>query len=169
MSRAWYGIPVLLMCSCATPPVKHYTMIPKGASQAAQEATFRATEAPGIKPFVKIDGREFSVGTEVEEAARDGFIYPFRETEMRSLEVQLPPGPHKVDVAIKWIYSWSLPFSKGRTISFDAEAGKSYELQIELVRFNDLRATGNIDWETKVVEVGTKKEFRAGPDSPRQL
>jgi hypothetical protein len=48
---------------------------------------------------------------------------------MRSLEVRLLPGSHKIDVAIAYNGSWSLPFRKGRNISFEAVPGKSYELQ----------------------------------------
>ena len=169
LARAWVGIPVLLMCSCASSPVKHYTLASQGASRPADEATFRASEQPAFKPFVKIDGHEFSVGSELESTLIDGLIHPFAEPQMRSLDVRLLPGSHKVEVAIAYMGSWSLPFSKGRTINFEAEAGKSYELQFDVIKFNDHRATGNIDWETKVVEVGTRKEFKSDPDSPRQL
>jgi hypothetical protein len=169
LARAWVGIPVLLMCSCTSAPVKHYTLVSKGASRPADEATFRASEQPAFKPFVKIDGHEFTVGSELEATLVEGLVHPFAEPEMRSLEVRLLPGPHKVEVAIAYMGSWSLPFSKGRTINLEAEAGKSYELQFDVLKFNDHNATGNIDWETKVVEVETRKEFRPGPDSPRQL
>ena len=87
---------------------------------------------------------------------------------MRSLQVRLLPGHHKVNVAIAYMGSWSLPFSKGRTIDFDAMGGKTYRLQFKVIQFNDLRATGNIEWGTKVIEVETNKEFEPGPDSPAQ-
>ncbi len=87
---------------------------------------------------------------------------------MRSLEVRLLPGHHRVEVAIAYMRSWSLPFSKGRTINFEAVAGKSYQLQFKIIKFNDLRATGNIDWGTKVIEVDTGKEFVPDPDAPVQ-
>src|ERR1039458_7086725 len=169
LARAWVGIPVLLMCSCASTQVQHYTLASQGASRPADEATFRASEQPAFKPFVKIDGHEFSVGSELESTLIDGLIHPFAEPQMRSLDVRLLPGSHKVEVAIAYMGSCSLPFSKGRTINFEAEAGKSYELQLDVIKFNYHRATGNIDWETKVVEVGTRKEFKSDPDSPRQL
>ena len=168
VARASFGIPVLLMCSCTSTPVKHYTLASKGAPRPADEALFRATEQPAIKPFVKIDGHEFSVGSEVKEAILEGFVHPFAEPQMRSLEVRLLPGPHKVEVAIAYMGSWSLSFSKGRTINFDASAGKSYELELNIIKFNDFLASGNIDWGTRVVEVDTQKEFESEPASPGQ-
>lgn len=165
---AWFGIPVLLMCSCTHTPVKHYTLASQGAPRPAEEAVFTATEKPAIKPFVKIDGHEFSVGSELEQALVDGFLDPFSEPQMRSLEVRLLPGPHKVNVAIAYMGSWSLPFSKGRTINFEANAGKTYRLQFKVIQFNDQRATGNIEWGTKVIEVETRKEFESEPDSAGQ-
>jgi hypothetical protein len=168
---AFFGIAAFLMCSCSSSPVKQYSVAMQGAPRPAEEAIFRASEQPASKPFVKIDGHYFSVGSDLEEDVLSPYPYlhPFDEPRMRSVEVRLLPGHHKVEVAIKWIKSWSLPFSKGRTIDFEAEAGKSYELQFDVLKFNDYSATGNIDWETKVVEVETRKEFRPGPDSPRQL
>ena len=170
-AMAFFGIPVLLMCSCSSTPVKQYSLALEGAPRPAEEALFKASEQPASKPFVKIDGHYFSVGSDLEEAVLNPYPYlhPFEEPRMRSVEVRLLPGQHKVEVAIKWIKSWSLPFSQGRTINFEAEAGKSYELQFDVIKFNDLCATGNIEWETKVVEVETRKEFKPGPDSPRQL
>ena len=116
-----------------------------------------------MKPFIKLDGHAFSVGSELEGTVADGIIHPFTEPQMRSLEVRLLPGTHKVDVALAYIGSWSLPFSKGRSISFEANTGKSYELRFQILRFNDYRATGNIEWETKVIEVETGKEFIPDP------
>jgi hypothetical protein len=168
VSRALFGIPVLLLCSCTSTPVKHYTLASQGASRPAEEAIFRASEKPAFKPFVKIDGHYFSVGSEFEGTVVDGVLRPFSEPQMRSLEVRLLPGPHKVDVAIAYMGSWSLPFTKGRSISFEANAGKSYELQFKIIRFNDHLATGNIEWGTKVVEVETQKEFKSDPDSTGQ-
>jgi hypothetical protein len=159
VTRAVFGVPILLMCSCASTPVKHYTLAPKGAPRPTEEAVFSASEKPAIKPFVKIDGHAFSVGSELEEALIGGVLHPFAEPQMRSLQVRLLPGTHKVDVAIAYMGSWSLPFSKGRSISFEANAGKSYELQCKIVRFNDYCATGNIEWGTKVIEVETGKEY----------
>jgi len=100
--------------------------------------------------------------------ALDGFLHPFAEPQMRSLEVRLSPGPHKAEVAIAYMGSWSLPFSKGRTINFEAVAGKNYELELNIIRFNDYLATGNIEWGTKVVEVETRKEFISDPASSGQ-
>lgn len=88
---------------------------------------------------------------------------------MRSLEVRLLPGSHKIDVAIAYNGSWSLPFSKSRSISFEAQAGKTYQLKFYVIRFKDQCATGNIEWGTKVVEVETGKEFTSVPASPAQL
>ncbi len=166
VARAWFGIPVLLMCSCAGTAVKHYTLVPPGAPQPAGEAIFRASEQPAIKPFVRIDGHCFSVGSELAEAVHEGFLCPFSEQRMRSLEVRLSPGPHKVEVAIAYLGSWSLPFREARTIDFEAQAGKSYALQVSILRFKDLRATGNIEWGTKVIELETRREFEPRPDSP---
>jgi hypothetical protein len=160
---ALFGIPVLL-CSCTGTPVKHYTLAPRGA----EEAIFRVSEKPAMKPFVKIDGHYFSVGSELEGTVVDGIIHPFSEPQMRSLEVRLSPGPHKVEVAIAYTGSWSLPFSEDRSISFEANAGKSYELEFNVIQFNDYRATGNIEWETKVIEMDTRKEFKSGPYLPGQ-
>jgi len=168
VARALFGIPVLLMCSCAGTPVKHYTLASQGAPRPAEEAIFLASEKPVIKPFVKIDGHYFSVGSELEGTVVDGILRPFAEPQKRSLEVRMSPGTHKVDVAIAYMGSWSLPFSKGRSISFEANAGKSYELQLKIIRFNDYQATGNIEWGTKVIEVETGKEFKSDPDSPGQ-
>jgi len=122
-----------------------------------------------MKPFVRIDGHYFSVGSELEGAVREGFAHPFEEPQMRSLEVRLLPGHHKVEVAIKWIDSWSLPFSKGRTIEFDANAGKTYELQFNIIQFNDSNASPNIEWGTRVVEVETLKEFASDQASSGSL
>jgi hypothetical protein len=157
------------MCSCTGTPVKHYTLAFQGAPRRAEEAIFRVSEKPAMKPFVRIDGHYFSVGSELEGAVRDGFAHPFEETQMRSLEVRLLPGHHKVEVAIKWIDSWSLPFSKGRTIEFDANAGKTYELQFNIIQFNDSNASPNIEWGTKVVEVETLKEFASDQASSGSL
>lgn len=168
VARALFGIPVLLMCSCAGTPVKHYNLALQGAPRPAEEAIFLASEKPVIKPYVKIDGHRFSVGSELEGTVVDGVLHPFTEPRMRSLEVRLLPGTHKVDVAIAYMGSWSLPFSKGRSISFEANAGKSYELQLKIIRFNDYQATGNIEWGTKVIESETRKEFGPDPDSPQQ-
>ena len=168
MARVLFGIPVLLMCSCSHTPVKHYTLASQGEPRPAEEALFTATEKPAFKPFVKIDGHEFSVGSELEQAVVDGFLQPFSEPQMRSLEVRLLPGHHRVNVAIAYMHSWSLPFSKGRTINFEANAGKTYRLQFKIIQFNDLRATGNIEWGTKVIEAETGKEFQSEPDSPAQ-
>jgi len=165
---AWFAIPVLLMCACTHTPVKHYTLASQGPPRPNEEAVFTATEKPAFKPFVKIDGHEFSVGSQLEEALVDGFLQPFSEPQMRSLEVRLLPGPHKVNVAIAYIGSWSLPFSKGRTINFEANAGKTYRLQFKVIQFNDHLATGNIEWGTKVIEVETGKEFESEPDSASQ-
>ena len=156
------------MCSCTSTPVKQYSLASQGAPRPADEALFRASEQPAIKPFVKVDGHEFSVGSELEEAIQEGFLRPFAEPQMRSLEVRLLPGPHKVEVAIAYMGSWSLPFSSGRTINFEAAAGKSYELEFNIIKFNGYRANGNIDWGTKVVEVGTQKEFKSEPASTGQ-
>lgn len=164
--RALFGIPVLLMCSCTATPVKHYTLAAQGAPRPAEEAIFRLSEKPAMKPFVKIDGHYFSVGSELQGTLLDGLIHPFSEPQMRSLDVRLFPGLHRVDVAIAYMGSWSLPFSKGRTISFEANAGKSYELQFDVIKLNDYRATGNVEWETKVIEIDTRKEFASAPDSP---
>jgi hypothetical protein len=112
-----------------------------------------------MKPFVKIDGHYFSVGSEVEKTLVEGFVRPFSEPRARSLEVRLSPGHHKVDVAIAFMGYCSLPFSKGKSISFEADAGKSYELKCNLVQFNDYRATGNAEWGAKVIEVDSGKEF----------
>jgi len=151
------------MCSCASTPVKHYTLASKGAPRPSEEAIFLASEQTVVKPFVKIDGHYFSVGSELKGTVIDGIIHPFSEPQKRSLEVRLLPGTHKVDVALAYIGSWSLPFSKGRSISFEANTGKSYELRFQILRFNDYRATGNIEWETKVIEVETGKEFIPDP------
>ncbi len=156
---ALFGIPVLLLCSCTGTPVKHYTLASQGPPRPAEEAIFKVSGKPAMKPFVKIDGHYFSVGSEVEETLVEGFVRPFSEPRMRSLDVRLFPGLHKVDVAIALMGDWSLPFSKGRSISFEANAGKSYELKFNLVQFNDYRATGNAEWEAKVIEVDTGKEF----------
>ena len=121
-----------------------------------------------MKPFVKIDGHYFSVGSELEATVIDGLIRPFSEPQMRSLDVRLSPGPHKVDVAIAYTGSWSLPFSENRSISFEANAGKSYELEFNVIQFNDYRADGNIEWETKVIEMDTRKEFKSDPYLPGQ-
>jgi hypothetical protein len=121
-----------------------------------------------MKPFVKIDGHYFSVGSELEQTLVDELIRPFAEPQMRSLDVRLPPGLHKVEVAIAYNGSWSLPFSGGRSISFEASAGKSYELAFTVNQFNDQRATGNIDWGTKVIEIETQKEFKPVAESPGQ-
>lgn len=121
-----------------------------------------------MKPFVKIDGHYFSVGSEVEEKIVEGFVRPFSEPRKRSLEVRLSPGIHKVDVAIAYNGSWSLPFSAGRSITFNAIAGKSYVLKFDVETFMDLRATGNIAWETSVIEVDTFKEFTAASGSSGQ-
>ena len=91
---ACLGIPVLLLCSCAATPVKHYTLASEGAPRPAEEAIFRATEKPAMKPFVKLDGHAFSVGSELEGTVADGIIHPFTEPQMRSLEVRLLPGAH---------------------------------------------------------------------------
>jgi len=166
---ACLGIPVLLLCSCAATPVKHYTLASEGAPRPADEAIFRATEKTAMKPFVKLDGHAFSVGSELEGTVADGIIHPFTEPPMRSLEVRLLPGAHKLEVAIAYNGSWSLPFSKGRSISFEAQAGKTYQLQFHVIQFNDLCAKGNIEWGTKVVEVETGKEFTSVPASPAHL
>jgi hypothetical protein len=168
MARVVFGVPIVLMCSCASAPIKHYTLAPKGAPRPAEEAMFLASEKPVIKPFVKIDGHYFSVGSELEGTVVEGILRPFSEPQKRSLEVRLLPGTHKVDVALAYMGSWSLPFSKGRSISFEAKAGKNYELQFKILRFNDYRAAGNIEWGTKVIEVETGKEFKSHPDSPGQ-
>jgi hypothetical protein len=167
--RAFLGIPVLLICSCTSTPVKHYTLASQGAPRPTEEAIFRVSEKTAIKPFVKIDGHYFSVGSELEGTVVDGVLRPFAEPQMRSLEVRLLPGSHKIDVAIEYMGYWSLPFNKGRTINFEANAGKSYELQLQIMRFNDYCATGNIEWGTKVIEVDTGKEFTSDPASPGQL
>jgi hypothetical protein len=168
MARVAFGVPIVLMCSCASAPVKHYTLAPKGAPRPAEEAIFLASEKTVIKPFVKIDGHYFSVGSELKGTVIDGIIHPFSEPQKRSLEVRLSPGTHKVDVAIAYMGSWSLPFSKGRSISFEANAGKNYELQFKILRFKDYQAAGHIEWGTKVIEVETGKEFKSDPDSPGQ-
>jgi hypothetical protein len=168
VAMALFGIPVVLMCSCTTTPVKHYNLALKGAPRSPEEATFSASEQPAIKPFVKIDGHCFSVGSELEEILCTSLLHPFAEPQTRSLEVRLLPGPHRIEVAIAYMGSWSLPFSKGRTINFEANAGKTYELLLNLVQFNDYLATGNIEWGTKVIEVETGKEFGAAPDAPGQ-
>jgi hypothetical protein len=168
LATVMFGIPVLLLCSCTSTPVKRYTLASQGAPRPAEEAIFRATEKPVIKPFVKIDGHEFSVGSELKATVVDGVLHPFSEPQMRSLEVRLLPGPHKIDVAIAYMGSWSLPFSKGRSIRIEANAGKNYELQLKILRFNDYRASGNIEWGTKVIEVETRKEFKSEPDSTGQ-
>jgi len=156
------------MCSCAIKPVKQYTLASQGALRPNDEATFRATEKPAFKPYVKIDGHPFSVGSEVEDAWVYGFMHPFAEPQMRSLEVRLLPGHHKVEVAIDYMGQWSLPFSKGRTITFEAVAGKTYQLQFKIIKFNDFEATGNIDWGTKIIEVDTGKEFVPDQSAPVQ-
>jgi hypothetical protein len=166
---ALLGIPVLLMCSCAIKPVKHYALATPGAPPPAEAAVFRATEKPAMKPYVKIDGQCFSVGSEFKELVVDGVLHPFAEPQMRSLEVRLTPGPHKVDIAIAYTGIWSLPFSQGRSISFEAVAGKSYELKFVVNKFNDQHAEGHIDWGTSIVEVDTGKEFTIDPTSPGQL
>ena len=166
---AFLGIPFLLMCSCAATPVKHYTLASQGTPRPSAEALFRATEKPCMKPFVKIDGQYFSVGSELKNTVVDGVLRPCSEPQMRSLDVRLLPGRHKVDVAIAYNGSWSLPFSKGRSISFEANAGKSYELKFNVIQFNDLRAKGNIEWGTRIIEVDTGKEFTSDPASPGQL
>jgi hypothetical protein len=127
------------------------------ALQPATEAIFKVSEKPVMKPFVKIDGHYFSVGSEVEETLVDGFIRPFAEPQMRSFDVRLSPGTHTVDVAIAYNGSWSLPFSAGRSITFTAVAGKRYELKFDVERFKDLRATGDIEWETSIIEIATVK------------
>ena len=129
---------------------------------------FKVTEKPAMKPFVKIDGHYFSVGSDVEETLIEGFVHPFTDPPMRSLDVRLSPGPHKVDLAIAYIGSWSLPFSEGRSISFEAIAGRTYELQFYVVKFNDLHATGNIEWGAKIVESETGKEFTLASGSLAQ-
>ena len=169
LAKALLGIPVLLMCSCARTPVKHYTLAFQGAPRPAEEAVLTVTEKPAIKPYVKIDGHCFSVGSELGGAVRDGFIYPFEETPMRSLQVRLLPGHHRVEVAIKWIGSWSLPFSRARTIEFDASAGKTYELRYRIIQFNDSYASPSIEWETEIVEAGALKEFASGQGSSGSL
>ena len=50
---------------------------------------FKVTEKPAMKPFVKIDGHYFSVGSELEEMFVDGFVHPFLDSPMRSLDVRL--------------------------------------------------------------------------------
>lgn len=122
-----------------------------------------------MKPFVKIDGHYFSMGSELKNTVADGVLRPCAEPQMRSLDVRLFPGRHKVDVAIAYVGRWSLPFSKGRSISFEAQAGKSYELRFNVIRFNDLRAKGNIEWGVKLIEVDTGKEFTSDPASPGQI
>jgi hypothetical protein len=167
--RALFGIPVLLMCSCAAKPVKHYTLASPGPPQPAQEAIFKVSEKIAMKPFVKIDGHYFSVGSELEHTVVDGLIRPTSIPPLRSLDVRLSPGRHKVDVAISYLGSWSLPFSKGKSISFEAQAGKTYELKFHALEFNNPPATGYIEWETRVIEVAAGKEGLPDPASPGQL
>ena len=163
------GIPLLLLCSCAATQVKHYTLASPGSPRPSAEAIFRATEKPIMKPFVKIDGHYFSVGSNFKGTVVDGVLRPCAEPQMRSLEVRLLPGHHTVDVAIAYNGSWSLPFSKGRTISFEANAGKTYELKFDVVQFNDLRAKGNITWDARIIEVDSSKQFTSTPASSGQL
>jgi hypothetical protein len=169
VAGAFLGIPILLMCSCTHSPVEHYTLAPKGSPGSAEEAIFSASEQPAIRPCVKIDGHYFSTGSKLVETVIDPLLQPFAESQTRSFEVRLLPGPHKVDVAIDFAGSCSLHFSDGRTINFQADAGKSYELQVKILRFKDQLATGNIEWGTKIVEVETQKEFASDPGSSGQL
>ena len=168
VARAMLGIPVLLLCSCAGTPVRHYTLAPQGTPRPTEEATFRASQSLVGKPYVKVDGHYFSVGPDLGQTLHYVFLRPFTDPPRRSLELRLLPGPHTVEVAVAYNGSWSLPFNAGRTITFEATAGKSYELQVSLIRFEDQSAAGHIEWGTKVVESETHKEFEPDSASPGQ-
>jgi hypothetical protein len=121
-----------------------------------------------FKPYVKIDGHYFSMGPDLGQTLNYVFLHPFTDPPKRSLEVRLLPGAHTVEVAVAYNGCWSLPFNAGRTINFEAGAGKSYELQVKLIRFKDQNATGNIEWGTKIIELETHREFEPGSASIEQ-
>jgi hypothetical protein len=165
LASALLGIPVLLLCSCAGTPTRHYSLPPKGTPQPADQAIFRTAQGLVGKPYVKIDGHYFSMGPDLGQTLHYVFLQPFTEPPKRSLEVRLLPGPHTVEVAVAYNGCWSLPFNAGRTINFEADPGKSYELQVKLIRFKDQNATGNIEWGTKIIELDTHREFEPAPAS----
>ena len=141
-----------LTCSCATE--KHYKLAFAGPRQAAEEATFIAR--PGrvvVTPLViSIDGHKNDI---------DGHSFRLVGVWNHTLQARLLPGTHKLIVNVQPAEDSTLMFSgfPDKHITFEAIAGRSYELKVNAVNFRQPFFWGHVQWEAKVIEAETGKEF----------
>jgi hypothetical protein len=162
VAMAILTIPFLLLCSCSSISSSYshkYNYGYPGDPRPADEAILTGHQMyyPKLNTIVnpeisKVDDHSCFITT----PGSNG-----RPIGTNAFEVRLLPGIHKI-----WVEP--LGFSPSRYITFEAVAGRHYDLQMEILdhkvasTFVGLRVT--IQWNAKIVEVETGKEFN--PDVP---
>ena len=149
--------PVLLMCSCATPTEKQYNLGFEGAARPSEEAILRIKKEGNIEPFIhSIDG-------ESHDKYGKRFYLSYAPHSTRPINVRLLPGTHKVKVNCSYspdgLESWDVVGYQN--ITFEAVAGKTYDLKFHVGDFNHsfFRVWARVEVIAGVVEVETGKEF----------
>lgn len=137
---------VLLLCSCSM-DLHNFNYGYPGDPRPADEAIL-TTHAGAI--VGKVDNHGCFIGAPGWDASRTNYV------------VRLLPGIHKVQVEPNTgPYEPSI-FAKKRYISFEAFAGKHYDLKMDI---SDVKPGGllgpdiKFKWNAKIVEVETGKEF----------
>jgi len=72
--------------------------------------------------------------------------------------VRLLPGLHKIQVEPNTGFYEPSIFAKNRYITFEAFAGRHYDLIMEILNFKTV-GNASVTWTAKIVEVETSKEF----------
>jgi hypothetical protein len=145
----------LLACGCAVAP-RHYDFY-SGATQPLQDLAVLRVKADlkePRRPIIRaIDGNPVSNRIAGQDRS--------------DLELRLLPGRHKVRFGYLQFTLVGMMYSRfDQTITFDAVAGRSYEIHIDINDYKEhLFKAADFKWNAKLVEVETGKEFLLDADN----